>query len=388
MEFLEALQLAARAFEQAMPEQVRLVYHDDADGVCSAALIKIALQRLGCKVNTLCLEKFYPQVIQDLHSKAGTIFYVDLGASHASWLSSINQGRCSVFILDHHSPEIAADSKVLNLCPELYGISGSTEASASTVCHYFAKALGQADLAWLSVIGSVEIPGNFRGLNRQAMQEAGVKISGKKERYYIPQLGEYADRISTMLTVLASVGYYQDGPSIALQALEQRNLQKSIEVEKRLEKLRKELNQSLLAKLRKEGLKLSQHVQWFHAADHFKGMGSKVIGSFCSFLSFQRFLQPKRYLLGFMHMSSLIPGWGKLEGKLVKVSLRVPPTLKQLIAKQKMPHAGELLKHAVQAIEGVVGEGHACAASAVLHRGQEEALVEQLDRLISSYKPC
>ena len=74
----------------AKPKEAIIVHHDDADGLCSAAITKRALERERIKVKTFCLEKVYTEVIKDLHSKAGqTIFYVDIGSSHADLILSL-----------------------------------------------------------------------------------------------------------------------------------------------------------------------------------------------------------------------------------------------------------------------------------------------------------
>ena len=71
------------------PEEAVIVHHDDADGLCSAAITKKALEREGIKVKTFCLEKVYTEVIRDVHSKSGqTIFYVDIGSAHADLIST------------------------------------------------------------------------------------------------------------------------------------------------------------------------------------------------------------------------------------------------------------------------------------------------------------
>ena len=75
---------AIKELKAVKPEEAVIVHHDDADGLCSAAITKKALEREGIKVKTFCLEKVYTEVIEDLHSKSGqTIFYADIGSAHA-----------------------------------------------------------------------------------------------------------------------------------------------------------------------------------------------------------------------------------------------------------------------------------------------------------------
>lgn len=157
-----------------------------------------------------------------------------------------------------------------------------------------------------------------------------------------------------------------------------------LRLEKELEQRRKELNRRALSEMRSRGLEQTKHFQWFHAGELYADMGTKVIGSLCSYLKFQRFVNPARYLMVFMNMSKLIPGWGemKVKGSLVKVSMRTPRVLEGLIERGKLPHAGKLLKRAIEDIGGVVGEGHAFAASGVVYAGQESELIERMEELV------
>ncbi|RLI18673.1 hypothetical protein DRO44_00470, partial [Candidatus Bathyarchaeota archaeon] len=136
---------AAQVVQQlksANPKEAIIVHHDDADGLCSAAITKKALEREGISTRTFCLEKVYPEVIEDLHSKSGkTIFYVDIGSSHADLISQCNKGKNLTIILDHHDPKAAEDPKVFDLNLEHYGFKGETDFSGATCCYLFAKIL-------------------------------------------------------------------------------------------------------------------------------------------------------------------------------------------------------------------------------------------------------
>ncbi|MEM1558304.1 MAG: hypothetical protein QXG12_06905, partial [Thermoproteota archaeon] len=64
METLKAsLEKALEALRKKVDEAV-LIHHDEADGVCSAALAKAALERMGYRVRTICLDKLFPEVLE------------------------------------------------------------------------------------------------------------------------------------------------------------------------------------------------------------------------------------------------------------------------------------------------------------------------------------
>jgi hypothetical protein len=187
-----------------------------------------------------------------------------------------------------------------------------------------------------------------------------------------------------MLTTLASMGYYRGGPELAVSTLTEGKFSAEVgRLVAELEAERRKLNRRVLSQIRQTGLSATKNVQWFHAHDVYAGMGTKAIGTFCSYLQFQRGINPARYLIGFMNMSRQIPGWGKLDTRrLVKFSVRAPHILRKLIEEGRMPHAGLLAKRAVGEIGGVVAEGHPYAASGVIYRGQEEQLIHKLQEII------
>jgi len=391
LDFYEYMKKAVEKLKTYRIKETLIIHHDDADGLCSSAIVKKALERENFTVKTICLEKLFPEIIEKLHSDEGKIFiYTDIGSAHAEKISEKNKSKNLTLILDHHDFTQSKDPMVYNLNPEIFGISGEKEASGATVTYFFAKILNKQnmDLAYLSIIGSAEIPGPISGLNKEALKDAlekGLVETSKSrfgEDYKISVLGKPLSykRISTMLSVLGSVGYYEGGPEKGIKVcLEGLNptIEKFIG---KLEEKRRIANQKMLEKIRKEGLIQLKNVQWFHAYDNFSGMGTKVIGSFCSYLSFQKIVNPKKYLVGIMNMQPTIPGYGSLTKNYVKISARTPKLLGQMIGEGKKPPLSKILPEACEKNDGF-GDGHSVAASGVVLKGKEKKFVEDLDVL-------
>jgi hypothetical protein len=138
---------------------------------------------------------------------------------------------------------------------------------------------------------------------------------------------------------------------------------------------RKSVNKRIIGWLYRERLKETEHLQWFDAGDLYKGMGTKVIGQFCSFLSYQaRLIKPDKYILGLMNVQPDVPGWqGKLRGPLVKVSVRVPKKLHELIDLGKMVNALDLM---LKASEGFgSADGHKYAANVTIPADKKDVLL-------------
>jgi single-stranded DNA-specific DHH superfamily exonuclease len=382
----EEILAAIKELKRFDSRDVTLIHHDDADGISSASIIFESLKRENFEVKRFCLEKLFPEVVKELHSKKGNIyFYVDIASSHADFISEVNNGKNLTIILDHHFAEKSKDPLVFNINPELFGISGDRECSGGSVCYLFSKELNKSntDLSYLAVVASQEIPGELRGINKEIVEEAInnnlIELRGKS--YYVKKLGMSVNDIFSKLQILGPVGYYKGGPELGIKACLEGFDEKINNKIKELENKRKKANKKLFSKILKEKLNSTQHLQWFHASNIFEGMGTKVLGSFCSFLSYQRIVDQNKYLVGFMDMSSFIPGFGDLNKNLVKVSARAPKTLQKLIIERKYKPLSYLLPKACKEIGGF-GDGHEVAASGIIPKGKEEKFIEVMEKLV------
>ncbi|MCS7385949.1 MAG: DHH family phosphoesterase [archaeon GB-1867-005] len=384
---------AAETLKEKAVEKVHIIYHDDADGVTAAAILKASLERRQIQVKMICIEKLYPEIIEKLHSEKGKVYiYADIGAPHADRISSVNKGRNLTIILDHHDTLLSSDPAVINLDPELYGISGEEEASGATVCYLFSKILSErnVDLAHLAVIGSSEIPGPVRGLNLIALEDAlkvgtiQVKQVNEEKKYLVTAYGrpEPREKIASKLTAMAAIGYYIGGPKRAVNACLSGFSERDLQFIKELDQQRRKVNRQLIAKLKHSGIRQARFVQWFHAYDAYKGMGVKTIGTFCSYLSFQKWINQGKYLIGFMYMSRVIPELGELSRDYVKFSARVPKQLALAIRDGRMPPISTALSEAAKVFGGFA-DGHDVAASGVIPRGFEKEFIKKLDEIIS-----
>jgi hypothetical protein len=370
------------------PKEALVVHHDDADGLCSAALAKKMLEREGVRVKTFCLEKVYNEVITDLHSRRGqTIFYVDIGSSHADLISELNNGRNLTIILDHHDPKPAKDPTVFDLNLEHHGFKGETDFSGATCCYMFAKTLNENnfDLGYLALIGSCEIPEGFSGLNKTVLEEA-IKSNVVQQRgknFEIVKFKVRIDSLFSKLQILGAVGYYEGGPEVGIDVCLNGLNKEADEKVSILETKRKEVNRRVLARLYHEGLRETEHIQWFDAGKMYAGMGTKVIGQFCSFLAFQaRLIKPNKYILGFVDVPPEIPGWGKLKESFVKASVRVPKTMQPLIDRGKLPGAVKLLDEASEGFG--MADGHQYAANVIVPADEKEVLIENTEKVIKN----
>ncbi len=386
--FLNRLQATASVVRESGIRKAVVLHHDEADGLTSAALTKLALSRLGLETRLICLDKLYPEVVEDIETgRPHVVAYVDLGSGHIDWLIKANSAGNLILVLDHHDTSSIQDPSLYNLNPELYGFSGEKDASSATVAYFFCKAVdpGLSSYAHLATIGSLELPGETRGLNLIAIKNAKdhglVQDSGKKDlKIEAKGMNLTRTRASSLLNVLGSVGYYRNGPEMGIEACTAGFSKQTIEMAKGLEEERKQANREMLSTITKEGLSQRKSIQWFHAHDNYKGMGGKVVGSFCSYLRYQRVVNPVKYLIGMMNVPPDIPGWGRLPSSMVKVSGRAPQILTRLIEKGTKPPLSEILPESCSKVGGF-GDGHSVAASGVFPVGKEELFLDEIDRL-------
>ncbi|MCD6410028.1 MAG: DHH family phosphoesterase [Candidatus Verstraetearchaeota archaeon] len=372
------------------PSQVVVVHHDDADGLCAGAVASKALENLGLAPSRVCLEKMIPEAVEKIHSmEGGLIVYCDIGSPHGDMIAKLNHGRNLVVILDHHDPTPGDDPLVIDVNLEYAGFRGEEEFSGATCAYLFAKALSREniELAPLALVGSMEIPAGFKGINAEVLEEALKEgfVESRGKKLFIKSLGVHVEELFSKLQVLGPVGYYSGGPELGVMSCLEGVSEEFWRRVEELEARRKEANRKLLAMLYRGRLKQEKYIQWFDSGDVYKGMGTKVVGTFCSFLSYQRRLvKPDKYIMGFMEMPRLIPGLGELPKEYTKVSVRVPRELQRMVDEGGRPTAVKLLEEGCRGFG--LADGHAYAASAILERSRELELVRKADGFVEEFK--
>ena len=389
-EYFEALREAAEEL-RSIDFEVPIIFHDDADGLCSAAIASMALDRVGIRYKLYCVEKLHPAIVKLLHSKGYKLYiYLDIGSGRADLIvKSVEEQDSRAIIVDHHDPRRVESKRVIHLNPELYGFSGETDVSGSTATYLFMRELSKLDdAAWMAVVGSAEIPGDLRSLNRIPLEDAvkvgdvEVKRAKNRERYLIKFLKKPWNKLSSILTAMGSVGYYRDGPYLAVEFLKKRMIEE--DRVKEFEELRKKKFNQAFAILAKKGLRVDGMVQWFHLGDLFKGLGSKTVGTFTSMLSYRKTCSPDKYLIGFMKFEKNLPRIGEIDGEWVKASIRTPKHVADEIRAGKLPPASNLTVKSAEKVGGS-GDGHSFAASALIPAGREEEFIEEFNRLIDDF---
>ena len=200
---------------------VRIVSHNDADGLTAAGIMSIALLRSNIVFQTSIVRSLNQDVIDNINQQDygndGTVLFCDMGSGQPELVNQIND---EVIIIDHH--QIVGDhNDHVHINPHLVSIDGASLLSASGMAYYAACSMGNnSDLAGLALTGAIGDKQKMDGPNGEILREAkdagvvsvrrGLKVpDGPAEDVLLtlvePYLDSAGDREATR-TFLTSLG--------------------------------------------------------------------------------------------------------------------------------------------------------------------------------------
>ena len=116
-------------------EHVRVISHNDADGLTSAGIICQALLRLDIRFHTSIvprLDKSVVEMVKETTADDDLVIFCDMGSGQSDIISEIKQ---DIIVLDHHVPVGESPAKVL-VNPHIVGIDGAMHISGSGVTFF------------------------------------------------------------------------------------------------------------------------------------------------------------------------------------------------------------------------------------------------------------
>ncbi|MCM2325864.1 MAG: DHH family phosphoesterase [Candidatus Woesearchaeota archaeon] len=154
---------------------IRVVSHLDADGICSAAIMLKALNRMDKKYHLSIVKQLSEDVLIGLGKESYEQFiFTDLGCGQLEHIEKYISK--DAIILDHHSFE-QRETRFDVINPHMHGYDGSKDISGAGVTYLFSKALDEknidsAYLAIIGAIGDVQESEGFKELNSQILDDA------------------------------------------------------------------------------------------------------------------------------------------------------------------------------------------------------------------------
>ncbi len=398
-QLIKAMERAIQEVRHWPEKAVQIFHHNDADGLSSGAILTRAFERQGFEVHRFCLEKPYPAVLKRVYEQEGSIFvFTDFAGRIAPMLSELNGGRNLTLILDHHVAEASTDPKVHNLDPDLYGLKGDRDISASTTCYLFTQTLDPTnrDMAHIAALGAVGdgffVDGRLVSQNREAAMEAvqqgvmEIREHQSGERYFLKSSrGSIScDELGDYLGVLGGAGYYRGGPGIGVRVCLEGVSPESDQMVGELQTIKTRAYEAEITRLKGGGLKKSPRIQWFHVGNRFSPMGVKEIGTFCHAIRDMGFIDPKRYIAGFQVLPNEVPGFGHFSFNEAKVSMRASPYLEKEIREGRALGLDILLPEATNMLGGFSDACHSLTAATTVAIGKEEKLIEEMESILSA----
>jgi hypothetical protein len=377
---------------------VQLFHHNDSDGLTSGAILTRAFERQGFEVRRFCLEKPYPAVLKKVFEQQGSlIVFTDFAGRIAPLISDLNRGRNLTLILDHHKAEPATDPMVHNLDPELFGLKGDRDITASTTCYLFARTLDASnqDLAYIAAIGAVGdgffVDGRLASQNREVALEAErqglleIRESDSGESYFIKTARGTmpCDELGAYLDTLGAAGYYQNGPDMGIRVCLEGLSDESDRVLEQLEAIQAKKFENQVERLRRGELHPATRIQWFHVQDRFSPMGVKMIGAFCEVYKNSNHFDPKKYIAGFQVIPNEIPGFGPIRFDEVKISMRVSDHMQEEIRAGRALGLDTFLPEATGRLGGFSDACHSLTAATTVAIGKEAALIAEMEKILS-----
>ncbi len=397
-EFMKAQGEAVEYFRRFPVRRAAIVHHNDTDGMASGAILQEALRREGYDPENIPIERVHPSFLPKIHNpERKLILYADLGSQAGSMISSKVLPGTGVIILDHHPPFQSSFPNLIQVNPESFGIDGDRQSSAASVAFFFARTLSEKneDLAYLAVIGAIgdnqmeEAEG--ADLNQMALEIALKRGAIQRSEqaldpYRFPLFaGAGGDEVSRDITDLAVNGYNRGGAALAVAFCLKGPTAESRRLATEMRMIQESRFGEEIERIQSRGISSEGEVQWIDVEDRFYPLGLKSIGIFCDEVIKRGLGHGGKYWVGFQNFPAEVPILGKFEGEDTKVSMRVPPVLREEVERREKPNLVEMLPGAAREAGGFAEGCHRFAAACTIPRTGKRALLSALNRIVTDW---
>jgi single-stranded-DNA-specific exonuclease len=136
---------------------IRIVSHNDADGVAAGGILSQVVRRLRVPFRTTCEKRVDEKMVRAVaEENPPLVIFSDMGSGYLDMFKEHLSGS-DVIVLDHH---LSVESKVTNIVhvnPLLHDLDGARGVSGAGVSYFFAKAVDRnnIDLSPLGIVGAL-----------------------------------------------------------------------------------------------------------------------------------------------------------------------------------------------------------------------------------------
>ncbi len=178
---------------------IRLISHNDADGISSSAILALSLSRENKNFHLSNVKGFNQEVIDRLKKESNHIIVItDLGSGQIELLNDLDD---DVIVIDHHLGHGTVPSHVYELNAHKVGINGTYEACAASLAFTVSISMNEknwdlAPLAIAGIVGDRQNVGGLRGHNKELV-DAAIK---NKSINVVDSLSLYGTNLRDALT--------------------------------------------------------------------------------------------------------------------------------------------------------------------------------------------
>ena len=154
---------------------IRLISHNDADGISAIGVIANAIKEEGGQFHTTILSRLKSEDIKKLAKEDYNLFvFSDMGSA---CLAKINQYiKADVIIADHHQPkDVEPNKNIIHVNPHLFDIDGSKDMSGAGSAYLVVRNMDKKHLAYIALIGAfgdMQYFNGFSGINKLILEDA------------------------------------------------------------------------------------------------------------------------------------------------------------------------------------------------------------------------
>jgi len=161
---------------------IRIISHNDADGLSAAGVIANAIKEEGGQFHTTILSRLKPEDIRELAKQNYELFiFSDMGSAYSKLIANF---KSEVIIADHHQvEENDSQDNIVHVNPHLFGIDGSRELSGAGSAYLTVRELSLdensetknkkhlAPLALVGAFGDMQYQNGFTGVNELLVED-------------------------------------------------------------------------------------------------------------------------------------------------------------------------------------------------------------------------
>ena len=153
---------------------IRIISHNDADGISSAAVIANALAEENVQFHTTIIPRLKEDIVNQLrHENYDLFIFSDMGSA---FVREFNTYKHDVIIADHHQIDgTEAESNVVHINPHIFEIDGSKDLSGAGSSYLAVRELGKKHLAHYALIGAfgdMQGQNGFTGVNKLILDDS------------------------------------------------------------------------------------------------------------------------------------------------------------------------------------------------------------------------